>query len=298
MPRVGTDSSRSSPRAKSSTVQQDGDSADTTGEDTLNTAITAPGSGEDDDGEEEEEDVIIRSKPRNVRVILDDGAPAGKSKTDKATHLLASKTTPAVTSSSFEDEDEEGNGKIYEDGALLPGRQYTSRAFRLPTRGDDYWFLATEIARVTGYRDSYLFFNKNKHLTKFITTDAEKSYLIAQELIPYSYRNRPIGIVSARKCFKTFGSKIIVRGKRVRDDYFAQRAREQGFTDEVFANKEDKPAPDRSSTNDATHKREQTLEGSRKKAKPIADYNAALNAERRERMQGRLKHFHFDRESF
>ena len=92
--------------------------------------------------------------------------------------------------------------------------------------------LATECARVLTYRDSYLLFNKNRSLFKIIATQKEKEDLIEQEILPFSYRSRQIAIVTARSMFRQFGSRVIVGGRRVRDDYWESKARKQGFTEE------------------------------------------------------------------
>ena len=95
--------------------------------------------------------------------------------------------------------------------------------------------LATECARVLGYRDSYLLFNKNRSLYKIIATQPEKDDLIQQEILPYSYRSRQIAIVTAKSMFRQFGSRVIANGRRVRDDYWEAKARKQGFTEEDMA---------------------------------------------------------------
>src|SRR6202012_2498309 len=106
------------------------------------------------------------------------------------------------------------------NGALLGGREYKCRAFFVRGRSPKYFMLATECARVLGYRDSYLLFNKNRSLYKIIANQAEKDNLIHQEILPYSYRSRQIAIVTARSMFRQFGSRLIENGRRVRDDYW------------------------------------------------------------------------------
>ncbi|KAH0603671.1 uncharacterized protein H6S33_007330 [Morchella sextelata] len=128
--------------------------------------------------------------------------------------------------------DEEGDKKVMQTGHLCNGREYKCRTFHVPNRGEKLFMLATECARVLGYRDSYLLFNKNRSLFKIIATQAEKDDLIQQELLPYSYRSRQIAIVTARSMFRQFGSRVIVNGRRVRDDYWESKARKQGFTEE------------------------------------------------------------------
>ncbi|KAG9235663.1 chromatin remodelling complex Rsc7/Swp82 subunit-domain-containing protein [Amylocarpus encephaloides] len=131
--------------------------------------------------------------------------------------------------------DEAGEKKVTETGHLHDGRGYKCRSFFVPNRGDKLFMLATECARVLGYRDSYLLFNKNRSLYKIIATQAEKEDLIHQEILPFSYRSRQIAIVTAKSMFRQFGSRVIVNGRRVRDDYWEGKARKQGFTEEDMA---------------------------------------------------------------
>jgi hypothetical protein len=131
--------------------------------------------------------------------------------------------------------DEAGEKKVTETGLLQEGRVYRCRTFFVPNRGDKLFMLATECARVLGYRDSYLLFNKNRSLYKIIATQAEKEDLIHQEILPFSYRSRQIAIVTAKSMFRQFGSRVIENGRRVRDDYWETKARKQGFTEEDMA---------------------------------------------------------------
>ncbi|KAF1924474.1 uncharacterized protein M421DRAFT_279470 [Didymella exigua CBS 183.55] len=131
--------------------------------------------------------------------------------------------------------DEAGERKVTQTGHPLDNREYRCRTFFVPNRGDKLFMLATECARVLSYRDSYLLFNKNRSLYKIIATQAEKDDLIHQEILPYSYRSRQIAIVTARSMFRQFGSRLIVNGRRVRDDYWESKARKQGFTEEDAA---------------------------------------------------------------
>ncbi|KAI2617637.1 hypothetical protein GGS26DRAFT_402789 [Hypomontagnella submonticulosa] len=131
--------------------------------------------------------------------------------------------------------DESGEKKVMPNGQLLGGREYRCRTFLVPNRGDKLFMLATECARVLGYRDSYLLFNKNRSLYKIIANQVEKDDLVSQEILPFSYRSRQIAIVTARSMFRQFGSRVIVNGRRVRDDYWEQKARKQGFTEADLA---------------------------------------------------------------
>lgn len=131
--------------------------------------------------------------------------------------------------------DEAGERKVQPNGQLNGGREYRCRTFLVPNRGDKLFMLATECARVLGYRDSYLLFNKNRSLYKIIANQVEKDHLVQQEILPFSYRSRQIAIVTARSMFRQFGSRVIVNGRRVRDDYWETKARKQGFTEADLA---------------------------------------------------------------
>lgn len=127
--------------------------------------------------------------------------------------------------------DEAGERKVMPNGELTGSREYRCRTFLVPNRGDKLFMLATECARVLGYRDSYLLFNKNRSLYKIIANQVEKDDLVSKEVLPFSYRSRQIAIVTARSMFRQFGSRVIVDGRRVRDDYWETKARKQGFTE-------------------------------------------------------------------
>ncbi|KAL6717977.1 hypothetical protein ACLMJK_004062 [Lecanora helva] len=131
--------------------------------------------------------------------------------------------------------DEAGEHKVSPTGEPLGGRQFKMRTFYVAHRGDKRFMLATECARVLGYRDSYLLFNKNRSLHKIIATQQEKDELIHQEILPYSYRSRQIAIVTAKSMFRQFGARVIEGGRRVRDDYWEAKAIKQGFTEEDLA---------------------------------------------------------------
>lgn len=133
------------------------------------------------------------------------------------------------------DYDANGEKKVDALGYLQDGRTYKCRTFHVHNRGQKLFMLATECARVLGYRDSYLLFNKNRSLYKIIASQEEKDDLIAQDILPYSYRSRQIAIVTAKSMFRQFGSRVIVNGRRVRDDYWESKARKQGFTEEDLA---------------------------------------------------------------
>ncbi|KAJ8118427.1 hypothetical protein OPT61_g571 [Boeremia exigua] len=65
-----------------------------------------------------------------------------------------------------------------------------------------------------------------------IATQTEKDDLINQDIVPYSHRFGQIVLVTARSMFRQFGSKLIVNGTRVQDDYWESKARQQTLTKE------------------------------------------------------------------
>lgn len=142
--------------------------------------------------------------------------------------------------------DEAGEKKVDSYGYLADGRRYKFRTFTLPGRSKKLFILATECARVLGFRDSFCLFHKNPSLFKIIATKEDKDALIEQNVLPYSYRGRQIAVLTARSMFRQFGSRIIANGRRIRDDYWETRARKQGYTDDDFVPKRPKrtyPAP-------------------------------------------------------
>ncbi|KTW30078.1 uncharacterized protein T551_02022 [Pneumocystis jirovecii RU7] len=133
-----------------------------------------------------------------------------------------------------------GEQKVDRNGFLKGGRKYAGRTFQVVGHGQRLFMLGTEVARITSYRDSYLLFLKNKTLRKIIASQEEKEDLIVKEIIPYSYRSRQIAIVTARSVFRRFGSRVIVSGKRGKDDYFEQMAKDAGIPVEKYLEDSDR----------------------------------------------------------
>ncbi|CAD6572982.1 MAG: hypothetical protein ASARMPREDX12_005618 [Alectoria sarmentosa] len=157
----------------------------------------------------------------------------------KALPTVRDHTTDQLTTEGDEyiprEYDNGGELKVNAQGFPQGGRQFKIRTFFVAHRHEKRFMLATECARVLGYRDSYLLFNKNRSLFKIIASQAEKDELIHQEILPYSYRSRQIAIVTAKSMFRQFGARVIENGRRVRDDYWEAKAIKQGFTEEDMA---------------------------------------------------------------
>src|SRR5271155_857859 len=103
-------------------------------------------------------------------------------------------------------------------GHLPAGLEYRLKTFRILGHGDKLYMLARDVSRQTGYRDSYLFFVRNKKLHKLVTTRTERDDLVRRAIIPFSNRFRPLGVVSARSVLKQFGRRVVVDCEKSRED--------------------------------------------------------------------------------
>ena len=170
-----------------------------------------------------------RGRPAKIRppvVYTEPGTPAS---TADPQNLVTPTALPQLMADGDENTpleiDTAGETKVTLTGYLAGNREYALKTFTIIGHGEKLFMLATEVARLTGYRDSYLFFLRNRTLRKVVTTQTEKEDLISQEVIPFSYRSRQISVVTARSVFVQFGHRVIVGGQRIRDDYFEERAR-------------------------------------------------------------------------
>ncbi|KAI8913030.1 chromatin remodelling complex Rsc7/Swp82 subunit-domain-containing protein [Powellomyces hirtus] len=126
-----------------------------------------------------------------------------------------------VNDEDFETEwDEKGELKISKDGDLLGGREYKMKTFTLPRHPTRRYMLTVDIAKTLAYRDTYIFFLKNPHITRVQGDEADKEYLVETGLLPGQLRRRPVSVATARSIFRSFGHKVVKRGKLVRDDYW------------------------------------------------------------------------------
>ncbi|KAF9311603.1 hypothetical protein BGZ91_006768, partial [Linnemannia elongata] len=128
--------------------------------------------------------------------------------------------------------EEAGEAKITKDGELLGGREYKCRNFKLPTRGDRIYMMSMDAARVLGFRDSYLFFLKNPQLVRVNTTVEERTWMIEKGMLMANFKSKLIAVVTARSLFKSFGYRIIKKGRSRVDDYYESRAIDDGMADD------------------------------------------------------------------
>lgn len=115
---------------------------------------------------------------------------------------------------------------------FLLGREYKCRNFKLPTRGDRIYMMSMDAARVLGFRDSYLFFLKNPQLVRVNTTVEERTWMIEKGMLMANFKSKLIAVVTARSLFKSFGYKIIKKGRSRVDDYYESRATDDGIADD------------------------------------------------------------------
>lgn len=139
----------------------------------------------------------------------------------------------------LEDEDPKGVAKIDENGFLQGDRQFRIKTFTLLGKGDRQYMVSTEPARLVGFRDSYLLFKTHLTLFKKVCTHEEKMDLINRHLIPTSYKGRSVNLVTARSIFREFGARMIVGGKKVVDDFWEDKAIENGDVSGEFADPEE-----------------------------------------------------------
>ncbi|TPX58836.1 hypothetical protein SpCBS45565_g07905 [Spizellomyces sp. 'palustris'] len=151
---------------------------------------------------------------------------AAKVKAAKGAQEETSDTRDILGVKNVEDEDpesecdEKGELKITKDGELLGGRDFRIKTFTLPRHPTRRYMLTVDIAKTLQYRDTYIFFLKNPHITRIQGTDEDKKFLEDAGLLPGQLRRRPVSIATARSIFRAFGHKAIKRGRAIRDDYW------------------------------------------------------------------------------
>lgn len=84
--------------------------------------------------------------------------------------------------------------------------------------------LAIDAARTSGFRDSLYYFRRNPLAFKLNATQPEKDYLIEQGKLGGHLRTRSVTLITARSAYKLHGSKMILNGRLVVDDYYEEKA--------------------------------------------------------------------------
>ncbi|KAG6811923.1 hypothetical protein H0H92_005254 [Tricholoma furcatifolium] len=126
------------------------------------------------------------------------------------------------------DEDPKGNEKIDPSGVLLGGRRFKAATFVIPNRHPTrQYMLAIDAARTSGFRDSLYYFRRNPLAFKLNATQPEKDYLISQGKLGSHLRTRSVTLITARSAFKLHGSKMVIDGRWVTDDYYEEKLTEE-----------------------------------------------------------------------
>lgn len=126
------------------------------------------------------------------------------------------------------EDDPKGDEKIDKWGTLLGGRRFKAYTFVLPNRHPQrQYMLAIDAARTSGFRDSLYYFRRNALAFKLNATQPEKDYLISEGKLGSHLRTRSVTLVTARSAFKLHGSKTIIDGRWVTDDYYEEKVLEE-----------------------------------------------------------------------
>ncbi|THV05687.1 hypothetical protein K435DRAFT_646613 [Dendrothele bispora CBS 962.96] len=119
------------------------------------------------------------------------------------------------------EDDPKGDEKIDKWGNLLGGRRFKAPTFALPNRHPQrQYMLAIEAARTSGFRDSLYYFRRNPLAFKLNATQPEKDYLIGEGKLGSTLRTRSVTLITARSAYKLHGSKMVIDGRWVVDDYY------------------------------------------------------------------------------
>ncbi|KAH9988075.1 chromatin remodelling complex Rsc7/Swp82 subunit-domain-containing protein [Russula compacta] len=117
-----------------------------------------------------------------------------------------------------------GDTKIDKNGNLLGGRRFKAQTFKLPNRHPErMYMLAIDAARTSGFRDSLYYFRRNPLAHKLNATQPEKEFLIEIGKLGSHLRTRSVTLITARSAFKLHGSKTLIDGRWVVDDYYEDK---------------------------------------------------------------------------
>jgi Chromatin remodelling complex Rsc7/Swp82 subunit len=137
------------------------------------------------------------------------------------------------------DWDDEGEMKISQDGFLSGGREFRFQTFTLPRHPSRLYLYSLDASKLLGFRDTYNFFLRNPAVRRINGNEQDRQHLEKIGLLPSSIKNRPITLARARDIFKTFGHKVVRRGRPGKDDYRAGEQEEQEYGEESFVKMEE-----------------------------------------------------------
>ncbi|KAJ6463894.1 chromatin remodelling complex Rsc7/Swp82 subunit-domain-containing protein [Mycena sanguinolenta] len=175
-----------------------------------------------EDEEEEDEDAATEGEVAEEKEVV---APLGGGKPFRK---ILGKVYVIEGDEFVTDDDPKGDEKIDKWGNLLGGRRFKAATFILPGRHPERrYMLAIDAARTSGFRDSLYYFRRNPLAFKQNATQPEKDYLIGQGKLGPHLRTRSVTLITARSAFKLHGSKMIIDGKWVVDDYYEEKSLEE-----------------------------------------------------------------------
>ncbi|KAJ7253043.1 chromatin remodelling complex Rsc7/Swp82 subunit-domain-containing protein [Mycena haematopus] len=177
---------------------------------------------EDEDEEEPGEDAGTEGEAAEEKEVV---APLGGGKPFRK---IQGKVYVIEGDEFVTEDDPKGDEKIDQWGNLLGGRRFKASTFILPGRHPERrYMLAIDAARTSGFRDSLYYFRRNPLAFKQNATQPEKDYLIGQGKLGPHLRTRSVTLITARSAYKLHGSKMIIDGKWVVDDYYEEKSLEE-----------------------------------------------------------------------
>ncbi|KAF5350549.1 hypothetical protein D9756_008720 [Leucocoprinus leucothites] len=204
----------------------------------LTIRLKAPKGEDDEGGSEEEYTPEAEAAPTPSATAGDAESPAAETK--EGTPAASQKEAPmgggkpfrkiqdkvyVIDGDEFVTEDNpKGDEKIDKWGNLLGGRKFKASTFALPNRHPHrQYMLAIDAARTSGFRDSLYYFRRNPLAFKLNATQPEKDYLISEGKLGSHLRTRSVTLITARSAFKLHGSKMVIDGRWVTDDYYEDK---------------------------------------------------------------------------
>ena len=96
-------------------------------------------------------------------------------------------------------------------------RKFKTRTFRLPTRGEEWYIFAYELARTLGFKNTFHLLSENRSLSTIILEADEVGALVDQDPLLFG-RDRDFVMVTAESAFRQFGRRITHHGQRGSDN--------------------------------------------------------------------------------
>ena len=180
--------------------------------------------------EEEEGNLLAAIATPEPPVKKRRGRPPSKHKQQGSPKVVEAKKMVVQKQDEFETDeddynvvDQEGETKVDRNGYLQDGREYLCTTFTLPGRhASRLYMYAFDVSKLLGFRDAYIFFNRNQAVRRINGTEEDREHLRILNLLPTQLRTRGLAFVTARNVFRVFGHRVVRRGKPSKDDYFSE----------------------------------------------------------------------------